>query len=44
MLRTGIVMALLLVAGGAKGIGGAARERRQVLRTCLKERGYRVLN
>ncbi len=32
------------VAGGAKGMGGAARERRQVLRTCLVNRGYKVLN
>ncbi len=32
------------VAGGAKGVGGAVRERRQVLRTCLVNRGYKVLN
>jgi outer membrane lipoprotein SlyB len=32
------------IVGGAKGAGSAAQERRKVLRTCLVDRGYRVLN
>ncbi len=32
------------VVGGAKGAGGAAHERHQVVRTCLRNRGYSVLN
>ena len=32
------------VAGGAQGAGGAMRDRRQVIRNCLENRGYVVLN
>jgi outer membrane lipoprotein SlyB len=32
------------VAGGARGAAGAMAERRLVLRNCLENRGYRVLN
>lgn len=32
------------VAGGAQGAGGAMRDRRQVIRNCLQNRGYVVLN
>ena len=32
------------VAGGARGAGSAIQERHQVLRNCLLNRGYRVLN
>lgn len=32
------------VVGGAKGVGGAMQEKNRVLRNCLINRGYRVLN
>jgi len=32
------------VLGGAEGVGAAHREKRQVVRNCLRGRGYRVLN
>jgi uncharacterized protein YcfJ len=32
------------VVGGAKGAGSAMQERNQVVRTCLRNRGYSVLN
>ncbi|MGH8495177.1 MAG: glycine zipper family protein [Gammaproteobacteria bacterium] len=32
------------VAGGARGAGHAAHEKEQVVRNCLRGRGYRVLN
>jgi outer membrane lipoprotein SlyB len=32
------------VAGGAQGAGGAMQDRRRVLRNCLDNRGYNVLN
>ena len=33
-----------LISGAAKGIGEAERERTRVLHTCMRGRGYRVLN
>jgi outer membrane lipoprotein SlyB len=32
------------VLGGAKGAGGGARERRQMVSNCMKGRGHAVLN
>jgi outer membrane lipoprotein SlyB len=32
------------VIGGAKGVGRGVRERRMVVRNCLRHRGYAVLN
>jgi len=32
------------VLGGARGTAGALRERNQVVRNCLRNRGYSVLN
>jgi len=32
------------VIGGAKGAGGSAREKRTIVRNCLKGRGHAVLN
>ena len=32
------------VLGGARGTGGAVREQRMVVRNCLRNRGYSVLN
>jgi len=32
------------VVGGARGTGDAVRERQQVVRNCLRNRGYAVLN
>ena len=32
------------VIGGAKGTGRGVRERKQVVRNCLRNRGYAVLN
>ena len=32
------------IIGGAKGVGHGVRERRMVVRNCLRHRGYAVLN
>jgi len=32
------------VSGGAKGAIGGTQEQRQIVRTCLRGRGYRILN
>ncbi len=32
------------VLGASKGVGASAREKRTVIRNCLRGRGYRVLN
>jgi outer membrane lipoprotein SlyB len=32
------------VVGGARGVGDAMRERTQVIKNCLRNRGYAVLN
>lgn len=32
------------VIGGARGAGGSAREKREIVRNCLKGRGHAVLN
>lgn len=32
------------VGGGARGVGEALRERQRVIKSCLRGRGYRVLN
>jgi len=32
------------VAGGARGAGATAREKSQVIKNCLRNRGYKILN
>lgn len=32
------------VVGGAKGAAGGAQEKQQVVKSCLSQRGYKVLN
>jgi outer membrane lipoprotein SlyB len=32
------------VSGGAQGLGGSEEEKRQVIKNCLRNRGYKVLN
>jgi hypothetical protein len=32
------------IIGGAKGVGKGVHERRTVVRNCLRNRGYAVLN
>ncbi len=35
---------LLLGAGTAKGVGAVNREQEQVVKRCLRGRGYRIIN
>jgi hypothetical protein len=32
------------VAGGAKGVGSTNKEKSQVVKNCLRNRGYQILN